>query len=354
MVRSFPHFIAASQFCVRGPNEGVRFESYGNSFDNLVDAATPVKLITDEAVFSEGPVCLKDGSLCFSELQRNRVASWTEEDGVNPFRSPSHFQNGNTLDLQGRLIGASHGERAIVRREFDGNWVTLVDHYAGNRLNGPDDLVVSSDGKIFFTDPPYGLILPDQGYGGQQEQEGNYCYRYDPDTDEILRLSTPEIATPNGLAFSPDESILYVTDTNHSSTTLEFTRSNIYAYEVSDGVLKNGKLFAHIYPGIPDGLKVDELGNVWSSSEEGIHIFSPSAELLGKILIDSRFATSNLAFCSDRSGGKWLYVAATSRVLRIGVKVRDATVKFRDAKVKFLPPPKKGLFQSLFGPLGFL
>lgn len=313
----------ASAFCVHGQNEGVTYQSNSSSFSDLVDTSVPVKVVTNESLWAEGPICLPNGTFVFSEVWRNRAVSWTEEEGIQVISSPSDFENGNAVDAQGRIVATSQGKRAILRREINGTWITLVDHYDGKLLNGPDDVVVSRDGNIWFADSGFGLTDLNQGYGGKQEQDGLYYFRYNPATGEIVRLNTPEIFQPNGIAFSPDESILYVTDTPSSDTKGHIPK--IYAYEVSGGSLKNGRLFKNVSPGIPDGIKVDELGNVWSSSAEGVHIYNSSGELLGKILVESLTATSNLAFGRDQRGRKWLYITATTRVLRLAVKVDGAT-----------------------------
>lgn len=319
----------ALAYCVHGPNEGVSYQSNSSIFTDLVDTSIPALLVTNETLFAEGPICLPDGTLIFSEVWRNRAVSWTEEEGIKVIASPSDFQNGHSVDPQGRVVAACEGKRGIVRREFDGQWVTLVDSYEGKPLNAPDDVVVSSDGNIWFSDPGFGLRDIREGYGGQQEQDGLYFYRYDPNTDEIIRLDTPGMRLPNGLAFSPDESLLYLTDTNTTASD-DYIPRKIFVYDVDQGNIKNGRLFKQTYPGVPDGIRVDEHGNVWSSTREGVHIYTPQGELLGKILIESLTSTSNLAFGKDKQGKKWLYVVATTRVLRIGVKVDGSTARWLD------------------------
>lgn len=323
------YLFTVSAFCVHGKNEGVTYVSNSSIFWDLVDTSVPAKVIANESVWAEGPVVLKDGTLVFSEVMRNRAVNWTEKDGINVISSPSNFENGNSVDREGRLVASGQGERSILRRELNGTWVTLVDSFEGKRLNGPDDVVVSSNGDIWFADSAFGLTDLRQGYGGKQELEGKWFFRFNPTTKELVRLNTPEIVQPNGLALSPDESILYVTDTPQNTDGGHVPQ--IYAYEISDGNLKNGKLFRAVTPGIPDGIKVDEFGNLWSSSAEGIHIYSPKGELLGKILIESSSATSNLAFGKDSEGRKWVYITATMRVLRLAVKVDGSTAKWLDA-----------------------
>ncbi|RMS85089.1 Gluconolactonase [Pseudomonas savastanoi] len=181
--------------------------------------------------------------------------------------------------------------------------------YEGKRLNSPNDVVVDKRGGIWFSDPTFGVLNKAESYGGKPEQGGEYVYRYDPEQNQLVRLNTPGLHSPNGLAFSPDQSLLYVADSQlaHDFKNPKLAHS-IRVYQVRDGALSNGKVFAEIAPGIPDGLKVDAQGNVWSSSKEGIQVFSASGELLGKIKVTAK-DTGNLAFCSTGSQ-HWIYITA--------------------------------------------
>lgn len=191
------------------------------------------------------------------------------------------FQNGNALDSKGRIVACSHGDRAIVRQEHSGEWRTLVDSYQGKRLNSPNDVILKSDGTIWLTDPPFGLTQKDQGCGGEQEQPGSFVFRFDPATGEIAAVIT-EMTRPNGLVFSPDETRLYVSDTS------AFENPELYhdirAYEVKEGeCAANGRVFAVVDPGQPDGMCIDRHGNLFTSSHDSIQVYSPEGTLLGKM-----------------------------------------------------------------------
>ena len=175
---------------------------------------------------------------------------------MSVLRNPVRLSSGNYRDLEGRLVACSSGERAIIRREHSGQWQVLVDRYNGLRLNSPNDLVVKRDGTIWFTDPPYGITQPDQGYGGEQEQPGSFVYRFDPATGDIDAVVT-DMVRPNGLAFSPDEYLLYVSDT--AAFNIPQGPHHIRVYSVVNGrYITNGRVFAVIEPGQPDGLRVDD------------------------------------------------------------------------------------------------
>lgn len=288
------------------------------AFSQLVDAKARVELLTDQAKWAEGPLCLQDGRLIWSDIKANKVSGWQAKDGVSTWLEPADFQNGHTLDAQGRVVAASHGKRGIVRQEANGEWRTLVDTYQGKRLNSPNDVVADNSGTLWFTDPTFGVLSKSEGYGGTPEQGGEFVYRYVPDTGEITRLETPELHSPNGLAFSPDQQRLYVADSQMAHDFSNKTLAHrIMVYQVRDGRLSNGKVFAEIESGIPDGIKVDALGNVWSSSKEGIQVFSAAGKSLGKLLV-SASDTSNLTFCSDEQGS-WAYITAANKVLRVQV-----------------------------------
>ncbi|MEH1765316.1 MAG: SMP-30/gluconolactonase/LRE family protein [Nostoc sp.] len=271
-------------------------EIYDDRLHAILFPGASLQKLANGAVHSEGPVYFhEDDSVVWSDAHGNRLLRWSSSDGVSVLRSPSDYQSGNYRDLEGRLVACSSGLRAIIRREHDGEWKVLVDHYDNKRLNSPNDLVVKSDGTIWFTDPPYGITEPNQGYGGEQEQPGSYVYRFDPVTGEIYPVVT-DMVRPNGLAFSPDESLLYVSDT--AAFNIPGGPHHIRVYEVVDGRwTKNGRVFAVINPGQPDGLRVDEHGNVFTSSEDSVQIYAPDGTRLGKIFVPE--TSANLTF-----GGK--------------------------------------------------
>lgn len=282
----------------------------------LRPGATLVK-VANKAVHSEGPVYFhEDDSVVWSDAHGNRLLRWSVSDDVSVLRDPSDYQSGNYRDLEGRLVSCSSGLRAIIRREYDGEWKILVDRYQGKRLNSPNDLVVKSDGTIWFTDPPYGITQPDQGYGGEQEQPGSFVYRFDPETSEIYPVVT-DMLRPNGLAFSPDESLLYVSDT--SAFNIPDGYHHIRVYDVVDGRdAKNGRVFAVIEPGQPDGLRVDEQGNIFTSSKDSIQVYAPDGTRLGKILVPEICA--NLTF--GGAGGDRLLIAAGKSLYAIDLNTR--------------------------------
>ncbi len=269
-------------------------EIYDDRMRGLVRPGSSLQKIASGAVWSEGPVYFhEDGSVVWSDVLGNRLLRWSASDGgVSVLRDPSDYQNGNYRDLEGHLVACSMGLRAIIRREHDGQWQVLVDRYQGKRLNSPNDLVVKRDGTIWFTDPPYGITQPNQGYGGEQEQPGSFVYRFDPATGEIDAVVT-DMVRPNGLAFSPDEDFLYVSDT--AAYNIPQGPHHIRVYEVANQRrVTEGRVFAVIAPGQPDGLRVDEQGNIFTSSEDSVQIYASDGNRLGKISVPETVA--NLTF----------------------------------------------------------
>ncbi|MGC9271669.1 SMP-30/gluconolactonase/LRE family protein [Acidiphilium sp.] len=241
----------------------------------------------------EGPVWLGDADcLLFQDLPRNRTMRWSEDHGVSVYRAPSDYANGQTRDLQGRLIACSHHGRCLYRTEHDGRLTRLVAHHDGKRLNAPNDVVVKSDGSIWFTDPLYGLLTDYEG-GRQTSEQPPAVYRFDPERGDI-RIVADDFDGPNGLAFSPDERILYIAETGDQSQPAP--KQMIRAFDVApDGrSLGNGRLFHQITPGYADGFRLDEDGNLWSSAGDGVHCIAPDGTLLGKIRLPYRI--SNLTF----------------------------------------------------------
>ncbi|MBA3924560.1 MAG: SMP-30/gluconolactonase/LRE family protein [Nostocaceae cyanobacterium] len=268
-----------------------------NRMDALVRSDASLQKVANGAVWSEGPVYFhEDDSVVWSDAHGNRLLRWSPSDGVSVLRNPSGYQSGNYRDLEGRLVSCSCGDRAIIRCEHDGQWQILVDRYQGKRLNSPNDLVVKSDGTIWFTDPPYGLTQPNQGYGGEQEQPGCFVYRFDPVTGEIDAVVT-DMLRPNGLTFSPDESLLYVSDT--SAFNIADGYHHIRVYDVVDGrYIEDGRVFAVIEPGQPDGLRVDNLGNIFTTSGDSVQVYTPNGIRLGKII--TPHICANLTFGGSR------------------------------------------------------
>ncbi|MEL7086434.1 MAG: SMP-30/gluconolactonase/LRE family protein [Cyanobacteria bacterium J06597_1] len=284
--------------------------AYESSLFALISADAPLKKLSGSALHSEGPVyCPEDDSVIWSDVKGNRLLKWSADTGTQTIRSPSHYQNGNFRDLDGRIVSCSHGRRAIIRQEHCGSWSVLVDRYREKRLNSPNDLVVKSDGTIWFTDPPFGLTQPGEGYEGLQEQAGSFVYRYDPHSNKLTAVIT-EMERPNGLAFNSDESILYVTDT--SQVNYAAGHHYVRAYDVdSAGNVSNGRVFTKISPGQPDGLIVHTCGYLCISSADSIQVYNPAGTCLGKILVPE--VVTNLTIGGHRSNtmfitaGKSLY-----------------------------------------------
>ena len=293
------------------------FEIFIDHFKTILLPDSKLEKLASGAVWSEGPVYLEeDESVVWSDIPGNRLLRWNAKDGLSEFLTPSHFQNGHTLDLQGRIVACSHGERAVVRLEHDGNWTVLVNRFEGKKLNSPNDVVVKSDGTIWFTDPSYGLIQPHEGYGGTQEQAGCFVYRFDPVNLDIDAVVT-DMEKPNGLAFSPDEKTLYVSDTSASHD--QNGKHQIRAYDViDDSSAANGRVFAVIEPGLPDGFRIDKQGWIFTSSKDSVQVLTPKGELLGKILVPE--IVGNLTF-----GGKdksRLFIAASSSLYAISLNTQ--------------------------------
>lgn len=240
----------------------------------------------------EGLVWMGDaGCLLFQDLPRNRTLRWIEDAGVSVYREPSHYANGQCRDRQGRLIACSHRDRCLYRTELDGSLSLLIDRHAGRRLNAPNDVAVKSDGSIWFTDPLYGIQTDYEG-GRQSSEQPPALYRLDPASGQLTRMAD-DFDGPNGLAFSPDERRLYVSETGDQ--TRDDPRQYIRAFDVAaDGTLRGGDVFHKVAPGYADGLCVDEDGNLWASAADGVHCIGPDGRLLGKLRVPQR--VSNLTF----------------------------------------------------------
>lgn len=283
-------------------------EIYSDRLHSLLLPDAQLQKLASGAVHGESPVYFyEDDSVIWSDAHGNRLLRWSPTDGNKVIRQPSHYQSGNYRDLQGRLVSCSQGQRAIIRRSEAGEWRVLVDRYRGKRLNSPNDVVVKSDGTIWFTDPCFGLTDEEQGYGGEQEQAGDFVYRFDPTTGEIDAV-IKEMQRPNGLAFSPDESLLYVSDT--SAVEYPQLHHDIRVYEVKENrYIGEGRLFATIEPGEPDGFRVDVHGNIFTSSADSVQIYAPDGTCLGKILVPE--VCTNLTF-GGREKNRLFITAKTS------------------------------------------
>jgi len=294
-------------------------------FERLVPANAKLIRLADGALWAEGPVYLpEDDALVWSDVRGNVVRRWSATGGAADLYRPSDFANGHTLDHDGSILACEQGPRRVARYERDGTRSTVVDRYRGARLNSPNDIVVGSDGAIWFTDPPYGILDDSEGYRADSELGGCFVFRFDPVSGD-LAIASFDLVHPNGLAFSPDETTLYVSDT--SAARIEGGNHHILAFDVVDGRrLALPRVFAVIEPGWPDGLRVDVEGNVWTSAGDGIHVLDATGVELGRILLPR--VASNCTF--GGTDGRRLFITATSTLWAIDVGVRGTVTPWAD------------------------
>jgi len=286
----------------------IEVKAYSNAIWQIVPEKVALEQVATGFGFTEGPVWCKD-YLLFSDIPRNRIVRWrmrSEGPEITTFRSPSGNSNGLALDKSGRLITCEHSTRRVTRTEVDSSVSVLAERYEGRRLNSPNDVVVRSDGSIYFTDPPYGL----KNFDTWKELSFNGVYRFAPDGKLVLLAD--DFDRPNGLAFSPDESVLYINDTS---------RVHIRAFDVSpDGNLSNGRVLIDMQSsetGAPDGMKVDEKGNIYCTGPGGLWVIDSNGQCLGRIMLPE--IPSNLAWGdTDRRS---LYITARSSIYRLRLAV---------------------------------
>ncbi|MFG6193574.1 SMP-30/gluconolactonase/LRE family protein [Nonomuraea sp. JJY05] len=264
--------------------------------------------------WAEGPVYFPAGRfLVWSDIPNERMLRWDEMTGaVGLFRQPSGYTNGNTLDREGRLISCEHGNRRVTRTEHDGSITVIADRWEGKRLNSPNDVVVRSDGSVWFTDPPYGILSNYEGHAAAQEIDGCHVYRADPVTGEV-RVVADDFARPNGLAFSLDESRLYVADTR---------MKHLRVFEVrEDGTLAGGKVFAEgTEQDIFDGLRLDDTGRVWAAAGRALLCYDPDGTLIGRLKLPE--PTANLVFGGLKRNR--MFITASSSLYSLMTNVTGA------------------------------
>lgn len=294
------------------------YDSRDQRFRGLIQPSAHLERLATGFQWAEGPVWFPALQvLLFSDIPGQRMLRWTPDGVVGPFRYPSDYTNGNTRDREGRLVSCQHGTRSVTRTEHDGSRTVLAAAYDGNRLNSPNDVVVKSDGSVWFTDPTYGILSDYEGYRSEPEQSRRHVFRLDPATGDLSAV-LDDFVQPNGLAFSPDESLLYVAESGSSHD--DTVPSVIRVFPVEGARLGAGRVFATLDCGLPDGLRVDRSGNVWTSAGDGVHVFAPDGALLGKILVPE--TVSNLCFGGPR--GNRLFITATTSLYAVHVDAAAA------------------------------
>ena len=271
------------------------------------------------ATWSEGPVWMhEDGSVLWSDIPANRMLRWHPRDGMSVWRDQAEFTNGHTREADGSLLHCSHGQRAIVRTRFgaslaDTSDEVLVSLYQGRRLNSPNDVVVKRDGTIWFTDPPYGILSNHEGHQAESELGDNYVFRFDP-ANGALDVVSSFVEEPNGLAFSPDESLLYVSDTSAALRTDGSGHHHIVAFDVVAGrTLANPRIFAVVSPGLSDGFRLDARGWLYTSSADSVQAYHPDGTRLAAIPVPEK--VGNLSFGGVERDE--LYICASTSLYRI-------------------------------------
>jgi gluconolactonase len=278
--------------------------------------------------WAEGPVYIPAWRmLLFSDIPNNRIMRFSEDDGhLSVFRQPSMNSNGNTIDREGRLVTCEHSGRRITRTELDGSITIIADKYNGKKLNSPNDVVVASDGSIWFTDPVYGIGGYYEGLKEAPEQEKKNVYRVDPKTGDI-KVVVDDFVEPNGLAFSPDEKKLYIIDTGFTDNPENPCHIRVFDADVAGGKLSNSKVFVEMpKPSITDGMRIDRDGRIWCSvgwgdpAEDGVRCYTPQGELLGTVHIPETVA--NLCFGGQQRNR--LYICGTSSIYALYTSVQGA------------------------------
>ncbi len=295
------------------------FEILDDRFKLLVKTAARVERLYTGCRWAEGAAYVPAGRyLVWSDIPNDRILRFDETTGTTGvFRHPAGYANGNVVDREGRLVTCEHGGRRVSRTEHDGAITVIADRFEGKRLNSPNDAVVKSDGSIWFTDPAYGIDSDYEGFRAESEIGACHVYRVDPGSGAV-RIVADDFARPNGLAFSPDERLLYIADTG--GTHAPDGPRHIRVFEVLGDRLTGGRVFASCTGGLFDGFRCDDAGRIWTSAPEGVHCYDPDGSLLGKILVPER--TANVVF----GGGKRnrLFICGTTSLYAVLLAVNGA------------------------------
>ncbi|MEM6383395.1 MAG: SMP-30/gluconolactonase/LRE family protein [Pseudomonadota bacterium] len=287
-------------------------------FEACINRDAPLEKLWTGAVWSEGPVYSPAWrSVIWSDIPNDRRLRYCELTGsVGEIRKGQDaYTNGSTLDRQGRIVACEHGTRSITRVEHDGSITTLADQYDGKKLNSPNDVVVKSDDSVWFTDPFYGIISNHEGFEAPMEQDGRHVYRIDP-SGEVTRVAN-DFTCPNGIAFSPDESELFIVDTG--ATHFESGEHHMRRFKVSeDGMsLSSGEVFAECEAGLFDGFRFDTDSRIWTSAFDGVHCFEPDGTLIGKIKVPEK--TANVVFGGPNLAR--LYITSSTSLYAVDLSV---------------------------------
>jgi gluconolactonase len=274
---------------------------------NLIEPAAKVEKLAGDMKFLEGPVWVASKkAVIFSDIPNSKLMQWSAKDGLQEYRK-TEAANGNVLDAEGRIVSCQHAGRNVVREEKDGKITVVVDHADGKKFNSPNDLAIKSDGSIWFTDPPYGLPKD-----AKKEQPGNDVHRLAPDGKTVTTVSK-EFNMPNGIVFSPDETVLYIADSGKPG--------RVGAFKVQD----NGTLSSALWwaDGGSDGIRVDEKGNLYTTAGDGVRIYSPAGKKIATISVPE--VPANICFGGD--DGKTLFITARTSLYSVPVKVAGAKMK---------------------------
>lgn len=304
-----------------GALDGTGFEKLDPRFNRLVPGPEQVERLWTGARWCEGPAWFgAHRTLVWSDIPNNRMLRLDERNGtVAVFREPANHSNGNTVDRQGRLVSCEHLTRRVTRTEHDGSLTVLASHWQGLRLNSPNDVVVHSDGGIWFTDPSYGILSDYEGLSAESEIGACNVYRIDPASGAV-ELVADDFVKPNGLAFSPDESMLYIADTGASHAVDGPRHIRRFALASDGRRLGAGSLFAECTQGLFDGFRLDTQGRIWTSAADGVHAYDPDGSLIGKILLPERAA--NVCFGGPKRNR--LYICATRSLYAITLNAKGA------------------------------
>ncbi|MBK9081932.1 MAG: SMP-30/gluconolactonase/LRE family protein [Rhizobiales bacterium] len=297
-------------------------------FKRLVFGNVRLETLWTGGRWLEGPAYFAAGKyLVFSDIPNDRVMRFDETNCVvSTFLQPALNHNGHTVDREGRLVSCEHRGRCVSRIEHDGRRTILADRFEGKRLNSPNDVVVKSDGSIWFTDPTYGIDSDYEGDAAPSEIGASHLYRIDPATGAVAAMAT-DFVKPNGLAFSPDESTLYVSDTGASHVADGPRWIRAFAVGADGATLSGGEVFATCAFGLFDGFRIDARGHLWTSAGDGVHCYAPDGALIGKIRAPETVA--NVCFGGPKRNR--LYICATSSLYAIYVNAREAPRPVRPA-----------------------